>query len=90
MYIYVIRWESRISDETESGNFEVCYTDEAEAKTVMKKDYEETFLEWKRSDIGDLVETRVNKSGDFREIHVDGEDYYDYYEWHIDKLEVKD
>lgn len=89
MYVYVIRWESRISDENESGNFNVCYADRDEAEAAMKKDYEKTLAEWTSAYKGDLVGSRMCDSGNFCEVHVDGDDYYDYHEWHIDELEVK-
>ena len=89
MFVYVIRWESRISDEPESGTFDVCYADKEKARAKMEEDFENTLSEWRKSEDGDLVEARKGKSGDFCEIHVDGEDYYDYYEWYVDKLEVE-
>ena len=90
MFVYVVRWERRIDDETESGNFEVCYADEREAEKAMLEDMECLKSDWMKNhpDTKTLVgEKNGNGCSDFCAVTI-GDDYYDYHEWHIDKLEL--
>lgn len=94
MNIYVIRWASRVDGEEESGNFEVCYTDEANARKAMLKDFENTKADWEKD--GVKVESRTlgpngenDENCDYMEITVEDDDSYDYHEWYIDKLDVE-
>ena len=90
--IFVIRWLSRIDGEEESGNFEVCYTDEAKARKAMLDDVKNTKAEWESD--GVTVNTRtLGPDGentdipDYAEITVD-DGSEDYHNWWIDELDV--
>lgn len=90
MFVYVVRWEKRIDGEEESGNFEVCYADERDAEKAMLADMENVKSDWMKdypetkSSVG---EKNGNGCSDFCFVAIEGE-YYDYHEWHIDKLEL--
>ena len=93
MNIYVIRWASRIDGEEESGNFEVAYTDESKAREAMLKDFKNTKEDWENGET--IISSRTlgpngedDENCDYAEI-TDEKDTFDYYEWHIDKIEVE-
>lgn len=92
MKVYVVRWLSRIDGEEECGNFEVCYTDEADARKAMLEDVANTKEDW-----GQDVKVsqrflgpngKGKKNCDYAEITVKDDDTYDYHEWWIDALDV--
>lgn len=88
IFVYVIRWQNRIDGEEDSGNFEVCYANEADACKAMVEDYESTLCEWsKRIPEGKKAELSTSNT-DFRAITFPF-DTYDYHNWYIDKLEVQ-
>ena len=85
MYIYVVRWQKRIDGEEESGIFNVCYTDEDNAKKAMLDDMENIKKDWEKDE---HVSTNFGDgSGDYCEIYI-GHGTYDYHYWYVDKLEV--
>ena len=90
MFVYVIRWEMRVNGDVSCGNFELCYSDEKAAEKAMLADMKNVEAAWVFEHVVGVTSKkgRKNENGCVDYCHVQRDDWDDYHQWWIDKLEM--